>query len=354
MPTAAVIRRSPDRDAAAVAVGAAIRPRSHIRRSDVSRTHDETDLRLEVAGRETVADGVVALNLCDPSGAHLPAWEPGAHIDLKLGPDVVRQYSLCGDPADGTVWRVGILRVPGGRGGSEYVHAQMREGSTVDARGPRNRFSLEPSPRYVFIAGGIGITPILPMVAAATATDAEWELHYGGRALSSMAFHGYLSESYGARVTLYPQDEKGLLDLDAILGTPRRDTLVYCCGPEPLLEAAEARCASWPAGSLHLERFAPRERGRPLRPQTFEVELAQSGLTVTVPQDASILDVLERAGVPVLASCREGTCGTCETPVLAGEIDHRDNLLTSEERAANTTMFVCVSRGASPRLVLDL
>jgi len=316
--------------------------------------HGEADLRLAVARRETVADGVVTLELRDPAGADLPAWTPGSHIDLDLGPHLVRQYSLCGDPTDRAVWRVGILREPKSRGGSQYVHDILRQGDVVHVRGPRNHFPLQPSPRYVFIAGGIGITPILPMVATATAADAAWELHYGGRSHGSMAFREYLSDTFGARVAVHPQDEKGLLDLNAILGTPRPDTLVYCCGPESLLQAVEAHCASWPAGTLHVERFAPKEHAQPVRQEAFEVELAQSGLTLTVTRDVSILDVLETAGVPVLSSCREGTCGTCETPVLAGQVDHRDSLLTAEEQAANNTMFLCVSRAACPRLVLDL
>ncbi|MGY1644278.1 PDR/VanB family oxidoreductase [Geodermatophilus sp. SYSU D00703] len=314
----------------------------------------EVGLHLEVARRETVADGVVALDLRDPSGADLPAWTPGAHVDLELTTDLVRQYSLCGDPADRSVWRIGVLREPESRGGSSFVHDKLHEGDLVDVRGPRNNFALLPAPRYVFVAGGVGITPLVPMVAAATAAGAEWELHYGGRTLASMAFRAELTAAHGARVTLHPQDQVGLLDLDRLLGEPRPDTLVYCCGPEPLLQAVEQRCAGWPEGALHLERFSPKELGDPVRQETFEVELAQSGLTLLVPPDRSILDVVEAAGVPVLSSCQEGTCGTCETPVLAGEVDHRDSLLTPAEQAAHDTMFICVSRAACPRLVLDL
>jgi ferredoxin-NADP reductase len=320
----------------------------------VHSTHDEVDLRLTVSRRETVADGVVAIELRNPSGVDLPAWSPGAHIDLNLGPTLVRQYSLCGDPADRTVWRIGVLREPAGRGGSRHVHDQLYGGTLVDVRGPRNHFPLTPSPDYVFIAGGIGITPIVPMVAAAAAAGAGWELHYGGRNLRSMAFRSDLAAAYGSRVRAYPQDRFGLLDLDAILGTARTDTLVYCCGPEPLLRAVEARCAGWPPGALRVERFAPREQGEPVRREAFEVELARSGLTLSVPAGTSILQAVEAAGVAVLSSCQEGTCGTCETPVLAGEVDHRDSLLTPAERAANDTMFICVSRAACPRLVLDL
>ncbi len=317
-------------------------------------TADEVDLRLRVTRRRTGAEGVVVLDLADPSGADLPEWSPGAHVDLRLPGEVTRQYSLCGDPADRTTWRIGVLREAQGRGGSQHVHEALHEGAEVDVRGPRNHFELVPSPRYLFLAGGIGITPLLPMLAAAEAAGAEWELHYGGRSRRSMAFLEALEEATGTRVTLHPQDEVGLIDLDRLLGTQRPGTRVYCCGPEPLLQAVERHCADWPAGTLHLERFAPKDVGEPVLTGSFEVELATSGLSLTVPPEKSVLQVVEEAGIAVLSSCQEGTCGTCETPVLDGAVDHRDSLLTPAEQAANDTMFICVSRAACPRLVLEL
>jgi ferredoxin-NADP reductase len=300
---------------------------------------------LVVDARTDAADGVLALTLRDPSGADLPPWEPGAHVDLLLKDDLMRQYSLCGDPADRATWRIAVLREPDGRGGSAHVHDTVRAGDTVRVRGPRNHFALEPSPRYVFVAGGIGITPILPMLAAATAAGADWRLVYGGRTAASMAFVDDLRTAHGARVAILPQDEHGLLDLDVFA----TDTLVYCCGPAALLDAIEERC---PDRSLRVERFAPRAVGGPV--DSFEVELSSSGAVLTVPADRSVLETLETAGIDVLSSCREGTCGTCETGVLAGEVDHRDSLLTADEQAAHDTMFVCVSRAACARLVLDL
>jgi ferredoxin-NADP reductase len=320
----------------------------------VHTTHDEVDLRLRVARRTTGAEGVVVLDLRAPDGGELPAWSAGAHIDLRMPGDLVRQYSLCGDPRDRSVWRVAVLREPESRGGSAHVHESLREGDDVDVRGPRNHFELAPAQRYVFIAGGIGITPILPMIDAADGAGADWELHYGGRSRRSMAFLESLEAATGARVTLHPQDEVGLIDLDALLGDPRPGTLVYCCGPEPLLVAVEQRCADWPAGTLHVERFAPKDVGEPVLTGAFEVELALSGLSLTVPPERSVLQVVEDAGISVLSSCTEGTCGTCETTVLAGEVDHRDSLLTPAEQAANDTMFICVSRAACPKLVLEL
>jgi ferredoxin-NADP reductase len=321
----------------------------------VKSTHAESELDVLVADRHVAADGVVALTLRLPDGGELPAWTPGAHVDLVLSDDLTRQYSLCGDPAERTAWQVAVLQEPDGRGGSAFVHDKLSAGTTVRVRGPRNHFPLEPAARYLFIAGGIGITPIVPMLGAATAAGADWRLVYGGRTAASMAFVEQLRAAHGEeRVVLRPQDEHGLLDLDSLLGEPADGTLVYCCGPGPLLDAVEQRCASWPSGSLHTERFTPKEQGEPVLSGTFEVELAQSGTTLTVPPDRSILEVLEDAGIQVLSSCQEGTCGTCETVVLAGTVDHRDSLLTDEEMAANDTMFICVSRAACPRLVLDL
>ncbi|MGP4043169.1 PDR/VanB family oxidoreductase [Streptomyces sp. 2A115] len=308
---------------------------------------------LVVATRTRVADGVVSLTLRHPDGKPLPTWAPGAHIDLLMGADLVRQYSLCGDPADQDVWRIAVLRETQGRGGSAYVHGFLPEGGTVRVRGPRNNFPLRPAARQLFIAGGVGITPILPMIEAAEAAGADWRLLYGGRTRTSMAFLDRLAP-YGDRVLVRPQDEHGLLDLASFLGSPEEGTLVHACGPEPLLLAAQEQCAGWPPGTLGVERFAP-VRAAEVRPaEAFEVVLARAGLTLTVAPDRSVLETVEEAGVDVDSSCREGTCGTCETDVLDGTPDHRDSLLSEDERAAGDTMFICVSRSCGPRLVLDL
>ncbi len=236
---------------------------------------------------------------------------------------------------------------------SLFIHDALAEGAEIAIAGPRNHFRFVPAPRYLFIAGGIGITPILPMIAAAEAAGADWRLVYGGRTRSSMAFLDELA-AYGDRVSLRPQDESGLLDLDALLGSPEDETLVYTCGPEPLLAAVEARMEAWPHGSLHLERFAPKPLAEPERAGSFEVVLAKSGRTLVVPSDRSILSIVEEAGVPVLSSCAHGTCGTCDTPVLEGVPEHRDAVLTDDEKAVNDCMMICVSRSLSDRLVLNL
>ncbi|MGW3788507.1 PDR/VanB family oxidoreductase [Micromonospora chokoriensis] len=309
-------------------------------------------VELVVTRRDQVATEVVAISLGRPDGADLPDWTPGAHIDLELGAGLTRQYSLCGDPADRSVLRIAVQREPDGRGGSRLAHERLTVGATVRVRGPRNTFRLVAARRYLFVAGGIGITPIAPMVAAADAAGADWRLVYGGRSRATMAFATTLRERYGDRVNLCPQDETGLLDLAGLLGRPD-DRLVYCCGPEPLLKAVEEQCLGWPPGRLHIERFTPLATTGG-EETTIEVELVLSGKTVTVPPGTPILQAVEEAGVSVLSSCREGTCGTCETPVLDGVPDHRDCLLTAQERAAGDTMMICVSRARTPRLVLEL
>jgi cytochrome P450/ferredoxin-NADP reductase len=325
----------------------------HHHTTTVTLAATELETEARVAAKRGAADGVVTLALHALGDSPLPPWEPGAHVDLVLGEAPTRQYSLCGDPAERSEYRLGILRDPAGRGSSLHVHDRLAEGDTVRIRGPRNNFPLVPSPRYLFIAGGIGITPVLPMIAAAERSGADWRLVYGGRQRTSMAFLDELAR-YGDRVSVRPQDETGLLDLDALLGAPQPDTLVYCCGPEPLLAAVEQRCAGWPPRSLHVERFAPRPQAEPVRTAAFEVRLARSGLTLPVPPERSVLGVVEEAGIAVLSSCTEGTCGTCETTVLDGVPDHRDSVLDETERAANDCMMICVSRSCSERLVLDL
>lgn len=307
-----------------------------------------------VVERRQVSDCVIALTLEGPSGEPLSSWDPGAHIDVLLPNGLIRQYSLTGDNRDDGRWRIGVLRELAGRGGSAWIHDNVAEGSTLRVRGPRNNFKLVPSPQYVLIAGGIGITPLLAMAAALETDGSQWRMVYGGRTRSSMAFLDELG-GYGEKVQIVPQDEHGVLDLAGILGDPAPDTLVYCCGPTGLLEAVETYCTAWPSGTLRVERFSGSEQTNgQAADQPVEVELQQSGMTLTVPAGKSILCAVEEAGIDALYSCREGTCGSCETPVLSGEIDHRDHVLSEEERMANDTMMICVSRGLSKRIVLDL
>lgn len=317
-------------------------------------------LELEVVSREVLADSVVGLTLRRRDGGRLPRWTPGAHIDLHLqetaGP-LVRQYSLCGDPNDRTTYRLGILYEEASRGGSRLAHTTLEPGVAVTVSAPRNNFALEPAKNYVFIAGGVGITPILPMVEQAERDGADWLLLYGGRTRGSMAFADDL-ERYGDHVRIRPEDEYGLLDLAALFdgldtrGAP--DCLVYCCGPEPLLDAAERAAAGFPTGALHTERFVNTEVIDQEDDHAFDVELSLAGMTVRVEPGVSILESIRSAGVPTVSSCQQGTCGTCETFVVAGDVDHRDSILTEDEKRESEVMMICVSRCRDTKLVLEL
>jgi ferredoxin-NADP reductase len=310
----------------------------------------EADLVVDRA--EPVAADVVALTLRRSDGRDLPEWTPGAHIDLVLSDGLVRQYSLCGQPQDAGTYRIAVLEAPDSRGGSRAVHA-FQPGRKVRVRGPRNHFPIVPAHSYLLVAGGIGITPLLAMIHQIEAVGAQWELWYGGRTRSSMAFLDELA-AFGNRVHVVPEDTDGRPDLAAILKEPRPDTLVYACGPEGLLAAMETNCAHWPPGSLHLERFSPKQQAETVTGRSFEMVLQRSGLTLEVPADQSIFDTVRQAGVSVLGSCLEGICGTCETEVVEGQIDHRDSVLDAEERAGNEVMMICVSRCSGGRLTLDL
>jgi ferredoxin-NADP reductase len=308
--------------------------------------------RLIVRSKDVIASGVVSLELQHESRAEeLPPWTPGAHIDLVLPDGSVRQYSLCGNPDNRATFRIAVLREFQSRGGSAYIHDTLVVGDSILIRGPRNNFPYVTSDRYRFIAGGIGITPILPMIAKANAAGAEWRLLYGGRTRASMAFLSQLAP-YEHRVRIAPQDETGLLDLDSCLNNPEPDCLVYCCGPEPLLKAVEARCGGWRDDALRIERFKPLISGQ--ASDEFEVELRQSNVTLTVPADKSIAQTIQDAGIPVSFSCLEGVCGTCETRVIEGIPDHRDSILSNKEKAENRTIMICVSRSCTKRLVLAL
>ncbi|MFG3263121.1 MULTISPECIES: PDR/VanB family oxidoreductase [Streptomyces] len=296
-------------------------------------------LRLLLASHETVAEGVVQLRL---EGRGLPGWEPGAHLDLVLPSGLVRQYSLCGDPADTSSYTVATRLVEDGRGGSREVHERLREGMEIEVRGPRNRFPLVDAPSYVFVAGGIGITPILPMLRSLP-DGAEWRLLYCGRTRASMPYLEEVVRLGAGRVTVVAEDEDGRPGLDALFADLPEEAAVYCCGPEGLLAAVAQRVPD-----VRFERFA----AGVVSGGAFEVELRRSGKVLTVGADSSVLAAV-RAELPDTAySCEQGFCGTCRQRVLEGEAEHRDEWLTDTERG--DSMLICVSRSRSGRLVLDM
>jgi ferredoxin-NADP reductase len=308
----------------------------------------EGEYQVRVVARVAAAASVDLFDLSLDSGS-LAGFTPGDHIDVLLPDGGERQYSLM--PAPPGQWRIGVLREPLGRGGSQWVHDSLRVGETVRVRGPRNHFAFQPGSSVVFLAAGIGITPIAGMIAAADRAGIEWQLHYSGRNREHLALVDELETAHPDRVSVYTTDAGTRADLAAIIDAAPRTAELYCCGPAHYLDAIEDLAGKHP---VHLERFEPKQLHEPVFAAPFEVELQLTGETLVVPPGRSILDVVEEAGVFVLSSCREGTCGTCETPVIEGEVDHQDSILTPVERARNDVMYICVSRAACPRLVLEL
>ncbi|MFG6446180.1 PDR/VanB family oxidoreductase [Microbacterium sp. P07] len=306
-----------------------------------------SDIHVRVRGLVREAEGVLSVELEPLSGA-LPSWTPGAHIDLLLPGAPVRQYSLCGDPS-APRYRIAVLRESESRGGSRAIHERLRPGDEVVLREPKNHFALEPAPEYLFIAGGIGITPLLPMVRRAQAAGVRWRLLYLGGSRTRMPFLEEL-DALGGDVTVIARDEGTRADLIVeVAASPA--ALVYACGPERMLSAL-AEAVPDAETRLRLEYFsAPEVEYEPGGP--FRIRLDRSGLELDVTPGESILEVMRGAGVEVLSDCEEGICGSCETRVLDGEPEHRDFVLTAQEKTRGDCLMVCVSRAACPLLVLD-
>lgn len=330
----------------------------------------------------TEADGVVSVILKDPDGGALPVWEPGAHVDVLFSNGMLRQYSLCSEPADRSTWRIAVLREQTSRGGSSFVHEVLRAGDVLDVRGPKNNFrGTAGSGEKLFIAGGIGITPLLPMIRAAIRAGEPWRLLYLGSNLRSMAFLDEIAglDPVGHRTRIHAKEGSGALDLAGYLRSEglAADSTVYACGPPRLLSELRLAHEAGVVPQLLFEDFGQSEPDAGTRPSgavpgsaapggsgqesrnasgdnsPFVVETAD-GMEIDVAENETILDALQRSGVPALNSCRKGTCGTCETVVLDGIPDHRDEILSDEERASNETMMICVSRCRGERLVLEL
>ncbi len=317
----------------------------------------ERTLRLRVADRQVVAldENVVALTLASADGSPLPTWHPGAHLDIHLPSGRIRQYSLCGQPNSG-VYRIAVRRIPGGGGGSIEVHDALPVGSVVTTSGPRNAFPLSvpgygsPTKRLRFIAGGIGITPILPMLDMAERLGVDWSMIYVGRSAESIPFLDEVRR-FGARIEIRTDDVGGIPTADDLLGECPDYTTVYACGPADMITSVRNRLAGRDNVELHFERFAapPVVDGEP-----FTVAVASTGVEVSVAADETLLAALRRSGVDAPYSCQQGFCGTCRTHVLNGVVQHRDTLLTAPERDS-AMMLTCVSRAAAgERLTLDL
>lgn len=304
-----------------------------------------------VRDAKLVTNQIVQITLASTANSSLPQWQPGAHIDVNVGDLGWRQYSLCSSPSTPNEWQIAVLRDDGGLGGSKFIHENLKSGTHLTVRGPRNHFALAKADRYVFVAGGIGITPIIPMLEYAKQAKANYKLIYLGKQRESMAFASELEAEHPVEVWLSQENGRfGFPDLAMDLTAGAR---VYCCGPSPLIRHLEKLCKDAPPGALTVERFAAVTDTNWIdRP--FTAVMGKSGRRLHVPADRTLLDVLRSNDVTILSTCSKGTCGTCEVGLLSGIPEHRDVVLSADEKLQAATMMSCVSRCIGTELTLDL
>jgi tetrachlorobenzoquinone reductase len=316
---------------------------------------------LTVKARRQVAVGIDEWTLVDGAGNALPGFTAGAHVDLFLAPGLARSYSLVqpssGQPTDRYV--VAVALAPHSRGGSAFVHERLGVGDVVAVGQPRNLFPLaDDHAPVLFIAGGIGITPLLSMASERRQQGRAWSMVYAARSRSAAAYLNELNALGGELTTHFDDEHDGRpVDLLACLSGLDPAAHVYCCGPKPLMDKVRelALQLGHPESQLHFESFGGVSTADASSGSTaFTVKLSRQGLSVTVEPDQSILDALEAQGVIVPSVCREGHCGSCECVVVEGEVDHRDQILSTQERDAGRSMMICVSRAKGEGLVLDL
>jgi tetrachlorobenzoquinone reductase len=312
-------------------------------------------LTVQVADVRAEARDVITVELRAIGGGPLPAFEPGAHLDLHLPNGLVRQYSLTNDWRERDRYVLGVGRAADSRGGSSYVHSNVRAGAQLTISAPRNNFPLDPAAdRYLFIAGGIGITPIMGMIRWCVANEKPWRLIYAARSRQRAAFYEDLC-ALASGAQFHFDDESGqVLDVAQTIASWAEGERIYCCGPAPLMEAVKSLTEKLPAGTVRFEWFTTPETDEPQESSSFTVRLERSGVEFAVPEQKSILEVLEEHGFELPFSCREGLCGTCVTNVCSGQPDHRDYVLSDEERASGKLMTICCSRSKSAVLTLDL
>ena len=312
-------------------------------------------MQLRVRSITYLAEAITRYELVDPRGRDLPRFAAGAHVDVRTG-GFLRQYSLSNDPAERRRYCIAVLREDAGRGASQYLHERVRVADLVEVSLPRNNFPLDPTAqRHLLIAGGIGIAPIMAMIAELRRRDAEFEVHYCTRSPERTAFRSELTALAAiARVKLYHDggDPARGLDLAAALRGPRPGTHLYYCGPAPMRAAAAQAACGWPAGTVHCEYFTPAPEATTEEDRPFRIRLARTGGDYEVPVGETIVSVLRRHGIAVSTSCELGYCGACLTHYLAGEPDHRDQVL--EETGRSRYVLICCSRSKSPVLELDL
>jgi vanillate O-demethylase ferredoxin subunit len=304
------------------------------------------------------ADGICSFELAAQPGQELPEFSAGAHIDVHLAAGLVRQYSLCNDPAERHRWRIAVLRETSSRGGSAGMHERVKAGDSLRVSAPRNLFGLFPAGPSLLLAGGIGVTPLLSMAQALHRAGRDFEMHYCARSASRMAFRPEIeAASFANHVRFHVDDGDTAqkLDVEAVMRGAAPGTHLYVCGPSGFMEyvLGTARRQGWPDERLHREYFA----AGPVDTSAdgaFEVQLSSTGTRCKVAADKTVLEVLLAQGIDVPSSCEAGVCGTCLTRVLEGTPDHRDTFLTDDERRANDQFTPCCSRSLTPLLVLDL
>lgn len=316
-------------------------------------TNSEADYELVVDERKEVATDILEISFLRADGEELPVWEPGSHIDLHLSNGLTRQYSLVPDYSGKNRWVVTVLVENDGRGGSLHISKSLIPGTTVSARGTRNHFAIEPATEYLFIAGGIGVTPLLAMIDVAETASIPWRLFYLGRSEKTMAYVTELLSKFGEKVVIVTKDSGQRLDVAQEITSAGPEVHVYCCGPERLMVAVEEALGESQSSRCHVERFHPRAVESHEPDVDIEVYCQKSDVELIVPADESILMTLDFAGVEIEGDCMEGTCGSCETRVISGTVEHRDSILSADAQKNGDTMMICVSR-ARGRLVLDL
>lgn len=314
-------------------------------------------IRCRIEAVTRLAEAIRSFRIVTADASPLPAWEPGAHIDVHLPSGRVRQYSLCGDLTRGAPYEIAVQLEPNGRGGSREVFDAVAPGDDILISLPRNNFPLaREAASHLFVAGGIGITPFIPMIRSLQHVATPFKLVYCSRSPERAAFIDFALELAASGLAIVHHDAgepERRLDLHALLGQAAEGTHLYCCGPEGLMRAVREASAGWPGGTVHWEYFA----NTPLLEHAhvdnpFKVQLRSSGLVLDIPAEESIMGVLRANGVAVDSSCESGLCGTCKTRYLSGEPDHRDMILDESER--REFVMICCSRSRTGTLLLDL
>ncbi|CCB66656.1 PDR/VanB family oxidoreductase [Hyphomicrobium sp. MC1] len=315
-------------------------------------------LTVKVKSKKNEAMNIASFELTSLDGSDLPPFTAGAHIDVHLAPGLVRQYSLCNSPSERHRYVIGVLRAPNSRGGSEFLHDIIRNGSRLSISMPRNNFPLAPTAKgSILFAGGIGITPILCMAEHLSNEGSPFELHYSARTPDRLAFSADILASPYADRTIFHFDDAApeqALNPSEILRMPDAETHIYVCGPSGFIDhiVHAALTSGWPNDQIHFEHFAA--RGSHANATSFTVTLARSGTIIMVGENETVVQALSRNGVEIPVACEQGLCGTCMTGILGGVPDHRDHLLTATERASNACFLPCCSRALSANLILDL